>query len=1339
MKNFYIFIFFFVVLATVFKPSNSFAQIDTRFWFAAPEINTGHGDRSIYLRFSTLDKAATIIISMPKDPTFPVQVFNLAAFATGELDLTTWINKVETPRMTNTANPDDNANRNYTIKHPNGILIESTTKITAYYEVARDRNADIFALKGKNGLGTDFWVPMQTAWVHQSYTPTPHSGFVIVATEDGTVVTVKTTKTTESLGGAGTYIINLDRGEAFNVAASFPTPANVPAGSHVTSNKPIAVTLFHDTIKSGKDGCHDVAGDQLVPTNIVGKEYIVMRGSLGVNGTAQPEKVYILATEPNTTININRNGTAIVGVIALAGDQYVLDMDDVTHPQAYITSDKAIYVLHMSGYGCETGAAILPPIECTGSRLVQVKRSTGDNFTLTLLVKDGGEDDFSLNGGAVNTAIPASAFTTVLGVVGWKSARISLTTAQVATLGVASIRNSTTLFHLGVTNGGSSNSCRYGYFSSFNSLNLGPDIAIFYGSTTTLDAETFGAVGYEWNTDPPQYTAQIVVDVRRTKNYIVKVDLGQCIVTDEICVGTIEYVWVGDYKVAGVLTRDYGDFKNWSAPCGQTGIPDCNQDIVIPALVNGVAPESFPIVKTNQSCRNIIIEDGANITINPNQRLDVCGDIVHAGTLFMPLTSQLQFIGKQPQTYTRTATGKGNFENLIINNQTILDPRVKVSDAGTQNMVISKTGSLVFNQGILRTEGNKEVVVHNPSPTAISGFSLANASTSNFVGGKLRRAINTLGEYNFPVGLAVENIGAATSDFNKQAIIANNNTPANWIQPTGTNSTYCNLNPLAGNHVIHLSNNDANVSDAVLRRHIQFPSNVAVLGDNNRTLEAWVSLDPTPTNGGAIFYMGNDATKQLFALKKIAGNNFQLDLGGGLTQDIIYGSPLTSATVATYNWHHFAMSYNGSAVKVYIDGTEVLDYPISNLQTTLNASTVNKFFVGRYKSSVTNTNWYLAGKYDNIRIWNVAKTQAEVSTNSCVRFECTIPPELIGNYDIEDGSGFAEHKTRNCSISPLRYERAKVEFQTPITDAKYLLSFFNQYGATPNSPTEYRCQATFGSCPALNHGFWTISAYADSTLTTKVTGNANYRLTLYNNAYTNACTSPNAAIMKRNTDADPWSIPNFPALCFNNSLNATSMEWMSGFSDFGVPQTLDPVVLPVDLISLTAKPLVTTILVEWKTTNEINNKGFEVLRSTDGIDFTKVGWIAQNNTGIYNFEDFEVNSNQIYYYHLNQIDDNERAKASPVVNAKIDASMEGGINVYPNPTSNEFTIDLGETYTANTTYQIEIYTSIGMRVKSKTITNSSKINMSLEGLAKGMYLIKVITPSRTKFVKLQKE
>jgi len=55
------------------------AQLDTLFWFVAPEVAQSHGDRPIVFRFATLNQAATITVSQPANPLFPTQVLNLVA------------------------------------------------------------------------------------------------------------------------------------------------------------------------------------------------------------------------------------------------------------------------------------------------------------------------------------------------------------------------------------------------------------------------------------------------------------------------------------------------------------------------------------------------------------------------------------------------------------------------------------------------------------------------------------------------------------------------------------------------------------------------------------------------------------------------------------------------------------------------------------------------------------------------------------------------------------------------------------------------------------------------------------------------------------------------------------------------------------------------------------------------------------------------------------------------------------------------------------------------------------------------------------------------------------
>jgi len=981
----------------------------------------------------------------------------------------------------------------------------------------------------------------------------------------------------------------------------------------------------------------------------------------------------------------------------------------------------------MSGYGCETGAAILPPIDCTGSKLVQFNRSSNESFSTTIMVKAGGEGNFLVNG----VALPSGVFTDVLGTAGvWKSARLTYINNAAVVLGTTigngtnRIENSTNLFHLGITNGGESSGCRYGYFSSFNSLNLGPDINIFYGSNIVLDATTFGANGYVWSPGG-QTTSQITVNARTTENYSVQVNIGGCLLNAAICVGTIEYIWTG------FQDTNYNNINNWSRPCGVNVVPDCTRDVIIPDSVNGAKTPRYPnLNNVTVSCRNLIIEKGAELNFAGSGQINVCGDMIHSGFLNMPQPANtLVFIGTQPQLYTRTATGTGEFATLRISNQTPNDPRIKVSAGGTENMIVSSFGTLDFDRGFIITEGTKEVVVKNKAVNSIIGYSPAAIGNGKFVAGRLRRYINTLGSYDLPVGLATETVSAPVAQAGKRAtMIGTVSNALNWP----TNTLNCNPNPFVNNHAIALNTNNAqgNASSTLVTngQHIQIPISAGISGNNLRTIEGWFKTDNAINSGGALFYMGTPALKELFALRKGAGTNeYRIDVGGG------FGLDFTVAGINNGNWHHFAMTYDGSKVEVYTDGLFRISLAI-DLNTNL-----GNFYIGRYVDDI-GRNWYLKGQYDNIRVWNVARTADEIQLNICTYYECVTPSGLIADYDMEDGFGFVDFKTRTCAVSLLQYERANVNFQTPMTTSNNLLAFFNQYPVLPlSSPLSYVCQANFGSCEVLNHGFWTISAFDNATQVTG--GNSFYRLTLFNNAYTNAgsCVSPQAAIMKRATSANPWVIPTFPTLCFNNSLNQTSMEFMTGFSDFGVPMTLDPVILPVDLIALTAKTLTNSILVEWKTANEIDNAGFEVWRSMDSENFVKVGWVAQNNLNSYQFEDREVNANQMYYYYLKQIDNTGNSRTSKVVNAKIDASMEGGINVYPNPTNSEFMIDLGETYTTNTTYQIEIYTSIGMLVKSKTSTNSSKINMSLEGLAKGMYLIKVITPSRTKFVKLQKE
>ena len=136
------------------------AQTDTTFWFAAPDLQQAHGDRPILLRLSTLTSAATVTISQPANASFTPITLNIGANSSNSIDLTTYITQLEN------VTPNTVTNK--------GLLIRSTTPVSCYYDIANGFNGDIYALKGKNALGTKFTLPFQMGFVGRGlplYTP----------------------------------------------------------------------------------------------------------------------------------------------------------------------------------------------------------------------------------------------------------------------------------------------------------------------------------------------------------------------------------------------------------------------------------------------------------------------------------------------------------------------------------------------------------------------------------------------------------------------------------------------------------------------------------------------------------------------------------------------------------------------------------------------------------------------------------------------------------------------------------------------------------------------------------------------------------------------------------------------------------------------------------------------------------------------------------------------------------------------------------------------------------------------------------------------------------------
>ena len=506
-KRIYSILFFLLILSF-----RSYSQTDKEFWFVAPEVTSTHTDRPIYLRISAGAAAATVTIEMPADAASfnggsPLVVV-VPSNTTYSQNLTAWITQIE--------NGEPTAN----ITENKGLHITSTQDITVYYEVLGTngggvvQNSDIFVLKGANALGTTFYTPFQNLLdnadnIYCVPCITGRSSFDIVATEDNTTITITPTQNIDGHAAGVPFTITLNRGQTYSGRASGTSAASHLSGTKITSDKAIAVTIKDDSVR--QNYALDLVGDQIVPVSVLGTEYIVVKGAVNTNNDPglfgnsnfNPnfgDRAIICATQNGTTVTIG----GVFKTTLAEGQTYNYQ---ITAASEYISVSQPAYVFHMSGFGDELGGALLPPIRCTGSRTVSTFRDTDEPFYINILVKNGGQGNFTIKNSAtgVTAAIPAGSFTVVPGtpVAGdWYSASILYNIATFPSLSSSVITNSTDDFHLGTINGEATGAgCRYGYFSDYAIVTGGSANAsstpICYNTATTI-VVTGSAGNIQW-------------------------------------------------------------------------------------------------------------------------------------------------------------------------------------------------------------------------------------------------------------------------------------------------------------------------------------------------------------------------------------------------------------------------------------------------------------------------------------------------------------------------------------------------------------------------------------------------------------------------------------------------------------------------------------------------------------------------------------------------------------------------------------------------------------------------------------------------------------------------
>ncbi|MEO6730578.1 MAG: M43 family zinc metalloprotease [Ferruginibacter sp.] len=185
----------------------------------------------------------------------------------------------------------------------------------------------------------------------------------------------------------------------------------------------------------------------------------------------------------------------------------------------------------------------------------------------------------------------------------------------------------------------------------------------------------------------------------------------------------------------------------------------------------------------------------------------------------------------------------------------------------------------------------------------------------------------------------------------------------------------------------------------------------------------------------------------------------------------------------------------------------------------------------------------------------------------------------------------------------------------------------------------------------------------------------------------------------------------------------------TGFSQFMLVSPL--VSLPATLTDFEVSILSKNIQLLWNTSQEINNLGFNVERSLDGVTFTKVGWVdgkgTTSNSSTYRFTDIDVRPDILYYYRIGQVDVDNRQTHSAIRSARLKADTHITIAVNPNPAKGFVNILINGT---SNKASVELMNSLGQKLLrlNNVIAVNGVYKLPLSDFPKGTYTVVVYLP-----------
>ena len=176
------------------------------------------------------------------------------------------------------------------------------------------------------------------------------------------------------------------------------------------------------------------------------------------------------------------------------------------------------------------------------------------------------------------------------------------------------------------------------------------------------------------------------------------------------------------------------------------------------------------------------------------------------------------------------------------------------------------------------------------------------------------------------------------------------------------------------------------------------PSNLP-LGNAVRTMELWfrTPVELSTNQNSSLIQYGTESVGRMFGL--VASQN-----APGKLYFFGYGTDLWGTTTMQPNtWYHGAVSYDGSNLKLYLNGQLEASKSDVTLATTL---TSNGLTMGYRPRGDLEAHW--KGEIAEVRVWNVARTPVQIK-DAMYRRLAGSEEGLVGYWRFDEGSGDTAH------------------------------------------------------------------------------------------------------------------------------------------------------------------------------------------------------------------------------------------------------------------------------------------------------------------------------------------